>query len=164
VMLFAGPASGALGNRFGSRTPLLLGIALVALGFVQLAVLHDEHWHVYLNSVVTGAGIGLAFASMATLIVDAVPQTQTGIATGMNTIMRSIGGALGAQIVASIIGAQANESGFVVAFLVSAGGLTLAFIAALLIPRRRTAAMQAARASAGDVSDGPDLIPVTRAA
>jgi EmrB/QacA subfamily drug resistance transporter len=136
VMLVAGPLAGWLGNRLGSRTPLLIGIALVAVGFVQLAVLHDEHWHVFLNSVLTGAGIGLAFASMATSIVDAVPQTQTGVATGMNTIMRSIGGALGAQIAASIVGAHADESHFVAAFLVSAAGLALAFLAALVIPRR----------------------------
>jgi EmrB/QacA subfamily drug resistance transporter len=135
VMLVAGPMAGWLGNRFGSRTPLLIGIALVAAAFIQLAVLHDEHWHVFLNSVLTGAGIGLAFASMATLIVDAVPQTQTGVATGMNTIMRSIGGALGAQIAASIVGAHADESHFVAAFLVSAAGLALAFLAALVIPR-----------------------------
>jgi EmrB/QacA subfamily drug resistance transporter len=138
IMLVAGPLAGVLGNRFGSRTPLLIGIALVAIGFVQLAVLHDEHWHVFLNSVLTGAGIGLAFAAMATLIVDAVPQSQTGIATGMNTIMRSIGGALGAQIAASIVGAHADESHFVAAFLVSAAGLALAFIAALVIPRPPT--------------------------
>jgi EmrB/QacA subfamily drug resistance transporter len=141
VMLFAGPFSGWLGARFGSRTPVLIGIALVASGFVQLAVLHDAPWHIYLNSLITGAGIGLSFAAMATLIVDAVPQTQTGIATGMNTIMRSVGGALGAQISASIVGAHPGaaglptENGFVVAFLVSAGALALAFAAALLIPR-----------------------------
>jgi MFS family permease len=142
VMLFAGPASGWLGNRLGFRTPLLIGIALVAVAFVQLAILHDEHWHLYLNSVLTGAGIGLAFAAMATLIVDAVPQTQTGVATGMNTIMRSIGGALGAQIAASIVGAAADETHFVVAFLVSAAGLALAFVAALFIPRRGRAQLQ----------------------
>jgi hypothetical protein len=58
----------------------------------------------------------------------------------MNTIMRSIGGALGAQIAASIVGAAKDETHFVIAFLVSAAGLALAFIAALFIPRRgRTA-------------------------
>ena len=135
VMLVAGPAAGWMGNRFGSRTPLLIGIALVAYAFVQLALLHDASWHIYLSSLFMGAGIGLAFASMATLIVDAVPQTQTGVATGMNTIMRSIGGALGAQIAASIVGAHADESHFVAAFLVSAGGLVVAFLVALVIPR-----------------------------
>jgi MFS family permease len=140
VMLFAGPLSSRLGARFGSRTPVLIGIALVALGFVQLAALHDEHWHIYLNSVITGAGIGLSFAAMATLIVESVPQSQTGVATGMNTIMRSVGGALGAQISASIVGAHLTagglpaETGFVTAFLVSAGALALAFAAAQLIP------------------------------
>jgi len=147
VMLFAGPFSSRLGARYGSRTPVLIGIALVAAGFVQLAVLHDEPWHIYLNSVMTGAGIGLSFAAMATLIVETVPQSQTGVATGMNTIMRSIGGALGAQIVASIIGAHIAasglpaESGFEIAFVVAAAALGLAFAAALLIPRRTEAAV-----------------------
>jgi MFS family permease len=121
---------------------LLAGIALVAGGFLQLAVLHDEPWHVYLNSVLTGAGIGLSFSAMATLIVDAVPQSMTSVATGMNTIMRSVGGALGAQVVASIVAAHVgaaglpSEDGFVLAFLLSAVALVLAFGAALLIPGR----------------------------
>jgi EmrB/QacA subfamily drug resistance transporter len=142
VMLFAGPVSGLVGARLGSRVPLLIGLALMVAGFLQLAALHTEPWHIYLNSVITGAGIGLAFAAMATLIVEGVPQTQTGVATGMNTIMRTVGGALGAQIAASVVGAHvaANglpaESGFVEAFLVSAAALALAFAAALLIPRR----------------------------
>jgi EmrB/QacA subfamily drug resistance transporter len=147
VMLFAGPGAGWLGARFGSRLPLLIGIALVMVGFVQLAVLHDAHWHIYLNSIITGAGIGLSFAAMAALIVDAVPQSQTGVASGMNTIMRSIGGALGAQIAASIVGAHLGpagfptEGGFVAAFIVSAGALLLALVAALLIPRRAAEAI-----------------------
>jgi EmrB/QacA subfamily drug resistance transporter len=142
VMLFAGPVSGWLGTRFGSRRPLLIGIAFVGIGFVQLAFLHDAPWHIYLNSFITGAGIGLSFAAMATLIVDAVPQRQTGVASGMNTIMRSVGGALGAQIAATIVGAHVaggglpSEDGFVIAFAVSAAALLLAFLAALLIPRR----------------------------
>ena len=142
VMLFAGPLAGVVGARFGSRTPILIGIGLVAISFMQLALLHDQDWHLYLNSVLAGAGIGLSFAAMATLIVETVPQTQTAVATGMNTIMRSIGGALGAQVCASIVGGQLaasglpEESGFVTAFIVSAAALTLAFVAALMIPRR----------------------------
>ncbi len=60
----------------------------------------------------------------------------------MNTIMRSIGGALGAQIGANIVGAHigasglATEGGFKIAFIVSASALGLAFAAALLIPQQ----------------------------
>ena len=84
-----------------------------------------------------GVGIGLSFASMANLIVEAVPQTQTGVATGMNTIMRTIGGSIGGQIAASIVAATCSaalppgESGFTMAFAISAVAVLVAFLAAL---------------------------------
>ena len=80
---------------------------------------------------------------MANLIVEAVPPTNTGEATGINTIMRTIGGALGAQIAASIVAghliagtAIPAESGYTNAFIMSAIAMSLAFVAALLIPSR----------------------------
>jgi hypothetical protein len=60
----------------------------------------------------------------------------------MNTIMRTIGGALGAQIAASIVSGHLlasgipEESGYSEAFAVSAAAMLLAGLAALLIPRR----------------------------
>ena len=39
--------------------------ALTGAGFLLLALQHDHPWNVYLTSVLMGAGIGLAFASMA---------------------------------------------------------------------------------------------------
>ena len=50
-----------------------------------------------------GVGIALGFASMANLIIEAVPPSQTGVATGMNANIRSIGGALGSAIATSIV-------------------------------------------------------------
>jgi EmrB/QacA subfamily drug resistance transporter len=142
VMLFAGPVAGLLGSRVGSKTPLLLGTVMCAAGFGLLAVAHDARWEIYVGSGLMGLGIGMSFASMANLIVEAVPQTKTGEATGMNTIMRTIGGALGAQIAASIVSGHLlasgipEESGYSEAFAVSAAAMLLAGLAALLIPRR----------------------------
>jgi MFS family permease len=142
VMLFAGPLSGSLGARFGSRVPLLAGVAIAIASFVMFAAAHDQRWEIYLASTLNGMGIGLSFAAMASLIVEAVPQGQTGVATGMNTIMRTIGGALGAQIAASIVSAHVaanglpQESGFTEAFTASAVALLLALAAGVLIPRR----------------------------
>ena len=91
-----------------------------------------------------GLGIGSPFASMANLIVEAVPQHQTGEATGMNTIMRTVGGAFGAQIAAAIITnhlepgtAFPTEDGFTTAFVLGAVSVAVAFGAATLIPGRR---------------------------
>jgi EmrB/QacA subfamily drug resistance transporter len=143
VMLVAGPLSGVLGTKLGSRVPLLMGTLAAAAAFLFLAVAHGERWHIYVGTALMGAGIGLAFAAMANLIVEAVEPTETGVATGMNTIMRSIGGSIGAQLAASIVAGHVSarthlptETGYVEAFAMSAVGLAFAFAAALAIPRR----------------------------
>jgi EmrB/QacA subfamily drug resistance transporter len=142
AMLVAGPAAGALGARLGSRVPLLAGVAIAGVSFVLLALAHEERWQIYVASALNGIGIGLSYASIATLIVEAVPQAQTGVATGMNTIMRTVGAALGAQISAGIVagriahGGLPAESGYTEAFWVSALVLGGALLCGLLIPRR----------------------------
>jgi MFS family permease len=91
--------------------------------------------------LVMGIGIGFAFSSMANLIVESVPAHQTGVATGMNTIVRSIGGAIGSQVSAGIVTAtlaangQPTENGFTIAFAAAAIALGLGFVVALLVPR-----------------------------
>lgn len=147
VMLLAGPLAGWLGNRFGSKLPLLIGSLFATGSFILLAAAHTQRWEIYFAGFLLGIGIGFAFASMANLIVEAVPQTHTGEATGINTIMRSIGGAIGAQIAASIIAGHVNhhsgvpaESGYTTAFIMSAVAVFVAFLAGLLIPSRRATA------------------------
>jgi EmrB/QacA subfamily drug resistance transporter len=150
VMLVAGPFSGWLGGRFGSRLPLQLGTLVATGSFVFLALEHDERWMIYVGTSLLGLGIGFAFAAMANLIVEAVEQRQTGVATGMNTIMRTIGGSLGGQIAASVVAGHVaartglpEESGFTAAFAMSAVGVAAAFACALAIPSPRRARMRA---------------------
>jgi MFS family permease len=89
------------------------------------------------------AGIGLAFAAMPNLIIEAVPPHQTGEATGFNALVRSVGASLGSQVSATILAASAvagvaTDSGFSRAFAVSAVIAACAGTVALLIPRART--------------------------
>ncbi len=142
TMLLAGSLVGRIEARFGSKPPLIVGSISTALSFVLLAVAHSEPYQIYLASLLQGLGIGLAFASMANLIVQNVRMDQTGVATGMNTVARSIGGALGAQIVAVILTASVvlrhpSETGFTVAFLFCAVMMVAAVAVSLLIPGRR---------------------------
>jgi EmrB/QacA subfamily drug resistance transporter len=145
VMLFAGPISGWMGSRSGSKLPLLIGTTMAACAFLLLAVWHDSHLPIYIGTTLMGLGIGFAFAAMANLIVEAVDQSQTGVATGMNTIMRTIGGAIGGQAAASIVAGHISasglpeESGYTIAFAMSAVGVGLAVCATLAIPGRITA-------------------------
>jgi hypothetical protein len=77
---------------------------------------------------------------MANLIVESVAPEQTGVATGMNTIVRTIGGGVGSQVsagivAAALVGGLPTEHGFTLAFAVSAGALGVGFLTALAVPR-----------------------------
>jgi MFS family permease len=139
-MLLAGPFAGRLSATVGSKVPLLVGAFTSCIAFVMLTVAHDESWEIYVAMLVMGIGIGFAFASMANLIVESVPVHQTGVATGMNTIVRNIGGAIGSQVSAVIVAASLaasglpTERGFTIAFAVAAGMLAIGFVVGLLVP------------------------------
>jgi len=81
--------------------------------------------------------------AVGNLIVAAVPQRQTSVATGMNSIVRYVGGSFGSQIAASIIAfyTLANglptEQGFIVGLWVSAGVVAIGTVVSLFIPSRR---------------------------
>jgi EmrB/QacA subfamily drug resistance transporter len=142
VMLFAGPLSGALGSRFGSKVPLSIGAALTALGLTLMALDHGSEAAVVAWNLVISSGIGLAFAAMANLIVEAVPPSQTGEATGVNTLIRSVGASIGSQVTAAILAGTllagtglATDGGFTAAYLVCAGVAAVAALIAVMIPR-----------------------------
>jgi EmrB/QacA subfamily drug resistance transporter len=150
LMLFAGPLSGRLGARYGSRVPLALGALSSGLSYAWLAAFHSARIDIYLSSVLLGLGVGLALAAMANLVVEAVPPDVTGVASAINAIMRTIGGAIGAQVAAAIVsgalseGAQyPAESGFTGAFAMSAAASAVALLVCFAIPSR--AAVRARR-------------------
>jgi EmrB/QacA subfamily drug resistance transporter len=142
MMLFTGPISGALGTRFGSKLPLAGGAALTSIGLFGLAFDHGSQLSVIAWAFVMSTGIGLSFAAMANLIVEAVPPVQTGEATGFNALTRSVGASIGSQVTAAILAGSAvagsplaTDSGFTAAFLVCACGSAVAAAIALVIPR-----------------------------
>jgi EmrB/QacA subfamily drug resistance transporter len=149
TMLFAGPVAGLFGRRYGSKWPLALGMALVAIAGVGLSAFHDESSHVIVAMVLLGAGVAASFAAMAALITENVRPTETGIATGMNTVMRTVGGVIGGQIGAALLTSYTNaktgqpaEQAYSIAFGLSAAAAALAscvavFITAPLRPSRR---------------------------
>ena len=143
VMLVAGPLSGVLGTRFGSRLPLALGALITASGLTMMALAHGSQGAMVLWNLVMSVGIGLAFAAMPNLIVEAVSAEETGQATGVNTLVRSVGASLGSQVSAAVLagsvvaGGLPTDAGYTNAFLVGAGVALAAAITAFLIPSRR---------------------------
>jgi MFS family permease len=138
IMVIAAPLGARLTARSGGRTTFQLGALLAAAALLALAVAHDAAWQLVAAGAVLGLAYGFAFAALGTLIVGAVRPEETGAATGINTILRTVGGAAGAQVAAAIITPSAGlptEGGFTAAFLVAAAAALLAAIAARAIPR-----------------------------
>ena len=90
-----------------------------------------------------GTGIAFALAAIGALVIDHSRPEETGVTSGMNTIMRTSGAAIGAQIAAVIVSAHPTD-GYTIAFAMGALGLIAALAPTLLLERRRPAALEPA--------------------
>jgi len=139
-MTILGIYAGRISARFGSRAALLAGTAFTTASFALLSITHDHPYDLLVAAGLLGVGIGLAFAALGNLIVQSVPSHQTGVASGMNTVMRTLGGALGGQLSATFIAAHTLKgepavTGFTQTFLMATGFLVVCLFAGLLVPR-----------------------------
>jgi EmrB/QacA subfamily drug resistance transporter len=156
TMFFVGMFAGRMAARVGGRILVVVGCLIGVVSMAILAFAHDQKWELYLATSIMGVGFGLAFSAMSGLIVSAVPPAQTGVASGMNANIRTIGGSIGAALMASIVTAHIGptglprESGYTAGFAMLAGGLVLAGLAALLIPSVRSASTTSAGVSSED--------------
>src|SRR5580704_14324061 len=143
TMFVVGMSVGRLARRLGGKVLVIAGCLIGCVAMAVLAFAHGHEWEIYLSTALMGIGFGLAFSAMAALVVAAVPASQTGVASGMNANIRTIGGSIGAAMMASIVTSQLapsglpKESGYTIGFAVMAGSLVLAALAALLIPSVR---------------------------
>ncbi len=139
----AGLLSGRLAARFGSKRLLVIGAFLSGVAQLGLTLVHDEVWQVLASTALGGVAFGLAFAAMSNLVVEAVPMSQTGVASGMNANIRTVGGAIGGAVLGSVVtaGARADglpvEAGYTHGFGVLAACSFVAALVALLVPTSR---------------------------
>jgi MFS family permease len=145
--------TGATVARIGSRGALLVGSAVAAVAFSAFAFMHTPLGFLITISFL-GVGMGLSLPALGNLTVEAVRPDQTGVATGMNTVMRMLGGAVGAQLAAALLDANTHGgvpalAGFNDSFLMAGGFLVVTMCATVLVPRRRRVSMS-----------GPKVVPL----
>ena len=143
TMFTVGIFAGRLTRRLGGKALVIAGCLIGCGAMSILAFAHQQEWEIYLASAIMGVGFGLVFSAMSALIVAAVPPSQTGVASGMNANIRTIGGSIGAAVMASIVTSQLGssglpkEAGYTTGFAAMAGGLVLAALASTLLPSAR---------------------------
>ncbi|MFN8663330.1 MAG: MFS transporter [Thermomicrobiales bacterium] len=97
-------AGGYISARFGARTTTITGFLLVCAGYALLWVeLRSGSLPSMLPGlIVAGAGFGLSFAPIGATAIDAAPEVDRGIASGMTLVFRLLGMTTGISLLTAI--------------------------------------------------------------
>ncbi|MGI5254846.1 MFS transporter [Actinacidiphila glaucinigra] len=127
--VFTSPLAGRLVARRGARLTLVLGTFFAIAGFAFLAAFHSMGWEIVAGSILVNTSVMFGYAAMPAIIVEHAAPSETGIANSLNAIYRSVGMALGAAFVVTVLTRNPieglpvplpHEEQFVVVFTVAA--------------------------------------------
>jgi MFS family permease len=144
-MSSVGFATGLIARVIPLRLMMAIGALLMAGGVVFAVFDHETLVTLAIAGGVFGVGIGLAYASAASIVVESVPADRTGIATGVNANLRTIGSAVGSAFTTAIVfgsvapGDLPRLDSYAVAWLTLAAAAVVAAVIVLAVrPRRKT--------------------------
>ncbi|WP_433273462.1 MFS transporter [Pseudonocardia xinjiangensis] len=146
TMLLTTPVHARLSAAYGSKVTLILGMAIIAIGYVAGLGLMSAPWQSLVIVLILGPGIGLAYSSPPALIVGAVRASETGAANGLNALMRSVGATIASAAVGTVLAGTANDvngvavpsiDGFRLSFLIAAGAMVVGLFIAFFLPTAR---------------------------
>ncbi|WP_371741900.1 MFS transporter [Herbiconiux sp. VKM Ac-2851] len=148
VMWAMSPVAARLIKARGARTSFMLGIAIIAVGYVLALFLMTEVWHTIVIATAVGFGVGFAYSSMPTLIMAAVPATETAASNGLNSVMRTLGSTIASAVLGVVLAGNLvtangvttpSASAFQVTFVISAVAAAVGVVLTVFIPRRAAA-------------------------
>jgi predicted MFS family arabinose efflux permease len=143
AMLALSPVSAMLSARFGPKITLALGTAIIAIGFLCRITLVSSFTEIVIGTTIVGAGTGIAYAAMPSLVLRAAPSDELAAANGLNTLARSVGSSLASAVGGTLLAAQTIALGAYVLpslgayrtlFAICGGAAILGGVVALLIP------------------------------
>ena len=105
--------SGGLIARYGSRGPLTVGSIIVALGFGSLAWpgIDGSYWATFFAPlVILGVGMAICVAPLTTSVMNAAPENQSGVASGVNNAVSRVAGLIAVALFGLILSATFNHS------------------------------------------------------
>jgi MFS family permease len=103
--LIAGPAAGALSDRFGARGIASAGMALFGLSFVGLLLLPIDfpYWAFAMLIALNGIGSGMFAAPNTSAIMGSVLPSERGVVSGMRATFQNSGTALSIGVFFSLM-------------------------------------------------------------
>ncbi len=118
-----------------------VGALIIAAGGLVFALQHEQIWGAFVMMGVLGLGFGLTYAAIPGIIVGAVPESETGSATGFYQVVRYIGFSIGSALAASVLAAATPAgsqlprlSGYTTVIWIGIGICVLAAILGWVLP------------------------------
>jgi len=146
AMVALAPVSATITKRYGAKSTLIVGALVLAAGYIGRVFLTGSVWHVVLGATVVSMGTAISYAAMPTLIMRAVPITETAAANGLNSLLRALGTSTASAMVAVILTSTVVRHGpvalpsldaFKHIFWAAALAALVAVAVALALPRAR---------------------------
>ncbi len=105
VMIVVAPIVGRLYNFVSPRLLVAVGVLAFALGSLELShlTLQSGEGDVILGIVIQGVGFGFLFVPLTTAALGNIPLRAMADATGLNSLVRQVGGAIGLAIFVTLL-------------------------------------------------------------
>jgi MFS family permease len=133
-LVVTGPYGGHLGDAWGRRRPVLIGLAVALAAVVASAASGDGAASVVLIAtlLVFGVGFGVAAPSIMTAGIEAAPLSRTGSASGVLSASRYVGSITSTLVLAAVV--ADDGSGLSAMLAICALSLVLSLVAAGALP------------------------------
>jgi EmrB/QacA subfamily drug resistance transporter len=105
------PLAGRLTDRIGARLPIAVGLSLVvvALGWLTTIGTSTTYSDLLPSFILMGGGMALVMSPMSTAAMNAVADAKAGIASGILSMNRMIGGTLGVAVIGAVFQGAARS-------------------------------------------------------
>jgi predicted MFS family arabinose efflux permease len=135
-----------LARRTSPDLVLPIGSLLFLAAMASFALARGSLWMIFITMGVAGLGVGCTFAAMPGLIVGAVPAAETGSATSVNQVLRTVGYSAGSALSATVLEAHTavgqalpDAGGYATAAWLGCGVWVVTAVLSYAIPHRRHA-------------------------
>ncbi len=105
LMTFFSFRAGRIVARLGPAYTLAIGAAFAGLATGWIALSHAHGYDMIISNTLQGIGFGIGYAALGTLAVQHVSMSESGIASGINSLVRTAGGSIAGAVTASILSA-----------------------------------------------------------